>query len=117
MSRDNAHPALHTPPVGRHQSDPTRHFVPEGWEDFDRGLCPCGEAVIWDATQDRWVVDRSLRVLVLTPDEVKALTAMDSRDPTYTAGLVETIVRQIGLQDEVLHHESAGLDGPGDIGG
>ena len=51
-----------------------RHFVPEGWEDTDRGICPaCGQTVRWMAYDDegggRWEPDGTLTVLVVTEEE------------------------------------------------
>lgn len=47
-----------------------RHYVPEDWEDLDRGICPeCGRTVRWDEGADAWVLDPSLTVLVLTEEE------------------------------------------------
>lgn len=49
-----------------------RHFVPEAWEDLNRGICPqCGRTVRWEERLTAWVVDPSLTVLVLTDEEVR----------------------------------------------
>lgn len=73
---------------GRSEFDATRHgtagnphFVPEGWEDLDRGICPgCGLTVSWCAegvesplAPEGWYHDETLTVLVLTEDEVRWL--------------------------------------------
>jgi hypothetical protein len=105
VSRDIAHPALHTPPFDPHIA----HFVPEGWEDFDRGLCPCGEAVTYDNENEMWVPDRSLRVLVLTKDEASAVLDMvlveDGDDQSEERMAVQA---QLDLQDEIEGYERAG---------
>lgn len=95
MSRDMAHPALHTPPLRRRH----KHFVPEGWETLDRGCCPCGEVVVWDENRDRWQPDRTMRVLVLTPAEIKRLPMIEIDI------LVPTIGYQLELQNEVQSYE------------
>lgn len=46
------------------------HYVPEGWDELDRGLCPhCGQTVTWNEEAERWDLDPTLTVLVLTKDE------------------------------------------------
>lgn len=118
MSRDNAHPALHTPPERQHISphsnimgnDPElrKHFVPEGWEDFDRGICPCGEVVVWNASNDRWVANRQMRVLVLTQRETAAvedMLALGKDDDVPTTR--DMVHRQLELQDEVEAYEAS----------
>jgi ParB family chromosome partitioning protein len=67
-----------------------RHFVPVGWEETDRGLCPCGEAVRWDPSLERWVPDRTLVVLVLTEAEYQHL-----RDDAL---MVEDLEPELDLQ-------------------
>jgi hypothetical protein len=125
MSRDDAHPALHTPPIGLHSNtmgngpEVKLHYVPEGWEDFDRGICPCGEVVVWKEGDEivvpgnemanvpdimaggQWVPDRTMRVLVLTPTE--RLAVMDMLALSYDGDVPETrdeVMRQLQLQDE-----------------
>lgn len=73
MSRSSRHPALYA--VDHHSDEPglREHFVPEGWEETDRGICPCGEAVIWNEAAQRWDPDRSLVVFVLTEAEAQHL--------------------------------------------
>lgn len=94
MSRDDAHPALHTPPLEPHNV----HYVPEGWEDFDRGVCPCGEVVVWNESGNIWLVARDYRVLVMSPDEVALLRR----------SLIPSGVRaQLALQDEIESYEEA----------
>lgn len=71
----------------------TVHFVPEGWEDLDRGICPvCGTPVSWNSEAEVWDFDPTLRVLVLEPHEVERLRKLT----------VPTMVRtQLALQDEI----------------
>lgn len=98
-----SHPALHPNP-GYHLlasdeagTDGTgRHFVPAGWEDADRGVCPCGELVAWDGPSLSWIPDRSLRLLILTQHET-SLVFLAVR----TTQLVETIAHQLDLNEEV----------------
>ena len=107
MSRDSAHPALHTPPMNGDEfldrtTRPHNHLVPEGWEDFNRGICPCGEVVVWNTSQELWVADRQMRVLVLTQRETRAVEDMlalgnDGDVPTTR----RMVGRQLLLQDEV----------------
>lgn len=113
MSRD-AHPAMYAPYQRFHAEKPD-HFVPEGWEDLGRGLCPCGEAVRWSDEVEAWVRDRTLRVLILTPDEVASVkdrlrraglnAAWDDvvQDPSSTifARGGGQVPRQLDLQDEI----------------
>ena len=70
---DSSHPAMH--PAGSiHASTADGpHFVPVGWEEADRGLCPCGEAVRWDESTALWIPERTLVVFVLTADEAAHL--------------------------------------------
>lgn len=60
---------------GRRPGEPFtagEHFVPEGWDEADVGICPdCGRTVRWDEKRDAWVTAPDLRVLVLDPDEVE----------------------------------------------
>lgn len=50
------------------------HFVPEGWDELDRGICPrCGRTVLWNPATEKWEADESLVVLVLLDGEVKAI--------------------------------------------
>lgn len=73
------------------------HFVPEGWEELDRGVCPrCGSTVVWEASSDLWREDASLRVLVLTAVETRTLTVLAGMHPA----LLNQIGSQIGLQDD-----------------
>lgn len=64
-------------PWERNDHGPTTgndHYVPEGWDELERGICPrCGQTVRWDETTDAWVVDDSLTVLVLTEDEIEKI--------------------------------------------
>lgn len=54
-----------------------RHFVPLAWEELNRGICPgCGRTVSWSDAEERWLVDPSLTVLVLTREEI--LTVEDA---------------------------------------
>ena len=77
--RCDSHPALHEP-----SSHPgTGHFVPESWDVFDRGICPCGEAVRWDESEDIWVKDRSLVIFVLEREEANTLVASAPDDETH----------------------------------
>jgi hypothetical protein len=85
MAETMSHPALYA--WQGHDPDFSKdHFVPEGWEDLDLGLCPRGEAVRWDADRDHWVVDRTLRVVVVRQEE---------RD------LVSAFGYQLDLQDDI----------------
>jgi hypothetical protein len=88
VSRSDSHPALHEPSSAIHGDED--HFVPDGWDDVERGLCPCGEAVAWDEKTELWVPDRSLRVLVLTTEEVEHIrAAVDLKTfPMDTAALL-----------------------------
>lgn len=107
--RDDAHPALHSPTAGDHRSvfisphsnimgnSPSLkdHFVPEGWEDHNRGICPCGEVVVWNESGQVWLKARDYRVLVMSPDEVALLRR----------GLIPSEVRaQLALQDEMTEY-------------
>jgi hypothetical protein len=50
---------------------PPTHFVPESWEDLNRGICPqCGRTVSWDDETERWKIDPTLAVFVLGEDEI-----------------------------------------------
>jgi hypothetical protein len=108
MSRDDAHPALHSPGVPHQQlaTGGPGHYVPEGWEDLNRGICPCGEVVFWSEGLDQWLPARAFRVLVLTPDEITALRR--SQMPTL---LKEQIEQQLDLQDEVEGYTKEANDG------
>jgi hypothetical protein len=105
MSRNDAHPALYAPNITHSQHDPNggpEHFVPEGWEDFDRGLCPCGEAVMWNQVDERWEPERSLRVFVLTPSEAVAARDMLALGNDGSVPFAYDMVdRQLRLQDEI----------------
>lgn len=91
------HPALSA--NGSHGTDaddaPERHYVPEGWEELDRGVCPCGELVRWDEAAERWIPDRALRVLVLTEAEAETLRAAAPAD------LALTVARQLILNESI----------------
>lgn len=57
-----------------HVDEHLEHFVPEGWEELDRGICPkCGQTVAWDEAAEKWRVDATLTVLVLTAAEYRHL--------------------------------------------
>lgn len=102
-----SHPALHPNP-GYHllASDRTgtdgngRHFVPNGWDEADRGVCPCGELVIWDEASKSWIPDRSLRLLVLTQHE--ASLVVRAAIETEEGHLATTIGYQLDLNEEVV---------------
>lgn len=69
------------------------HFVPEGWEDLDRGICPgCGCTVTWNHHTAEWVLEPALTVLVLGQGEIEvligALHAADRKE------LLEMVERQ-----------------------
>ena len=86
-----SHPALHPSSSSYHASGDARysdHFVPNGWEAGDRGICPCGEVVAWRA-DGRWIPDRTLVVLILTADEAKHL-----RDDALMIEDLEPIIDQ-----------------------
>lgn len=78
MSNDN-YVGLHgrSPFEGKYQAwrgKEEEHAVPEHWEDLNRGICPwCGRTVTWDEQADKWVLDDTLTVLVVTPDEWSGL--------------------------------------------
>lgn len=92
--RDEAHPALHDPPSRPHGRED--HYVPDGWDERGRGICPCGEAVRWSARRDLWVPDRSLRVLVLTKHEAALLSSIVL--PAGSLGV--EISEQLTLQED-----------------
>lgn len=106
--RFTAHPALHTPPAYTPELGSGHdHYVAEGWEDFNVGLCPCGEAVRWDGglvidgpdgpeVEGGWVPDRTLRVLVLTAEE--ALMVVDGLP--YATTLARMVRDQLDIQEE-----------------
>lgn len=105
--RPNAHPAMYPAETGTHPTSPTDpgHLVPEGWESFDVGLCPCGEAVRWDGATDRWVPDRTLRVLVLTPGDAGYIRAFTSGN-----GYAH-VSAQLDAQDEIAAYQTAEATG------
>ena len=86
-----SHPALF-PTYFTHEAG---HLVPEAWDDMDRGLCPCGEAVSWDGPTETWRPDRTLRALVLTKDEIRTVRAR-----LREAGFRAQIDLQLGIQEE-----------------
>jgi hypothetical protein len=92
--RDDAHPGLHRPFGEGHSQD--KHFVPEGWEDTNRGACPCGELVRWDEETDGWVPDRTLRLLVLERDEANAVDWWMTKAETELGREIHT---QLALQE------------------
>lgn len=105
------HPALHDPAASSHVGDAApeadqHHFVPNGWEPVDAGICPCGEAVRWDAAAGRWIPDRSLVVLVLTADQARHL-----RDDALMVEDLEPVLDlQLWLNTEPEHdHDDAGI--------
>lgn len=108
MSTPESHPALHPNP-GYHLlasdeagTDGTgRHFVPSGWEDADRGVCPCGELVAWDGPSLSWIPDRSLRLLVLTTEEAKVVSEDGMTSQSRDRALQEVIEHQLSLNEEV----------------
>lgn len=70
------------------------HYVPEGWEEANVGVCPhCDNTVRWDEDGESWVTDRTLRVLVLTSDEADAVR----RSVSWLA--LESIRYQLDMQD------------------
>lgn len=98
----DTHPALPETTARSHRD----HYVARGWEDLDRGLCSCGEAVRWDPAIDSWVPDRNLIVLVLTRDEVMDLINPDDEEfeaPAITTrdGSVRTAESMVADQYEL----------------
>jgi hypothetical protein len=68
------------------------HAVPEHWEELNRGICPwCGRTVTWDETQERWILDPSLTVLVLTRDEMETLRVLKAAHATNTDELMHVV--------------------------
>ena len=90
-----SHPALHEPSSIAHGR--RDHFVPDGWDDLERGLCPCGEAVTWDHVSERWEADDLLVVLVLTRAEADTITDRLSRAGASFA--LDAVERQRAVQD------------------
>lgn len=98
------HPALHEPvDIATHE----RHFVPDGWDDLDRGICPCGELVRWTGTG--WTVDRSLVAFVLTRDEATMMRWLVAH-PDFSGRLQA----QLELNQSPLECEVCGRSG-GDV--
>ncbi len=73
MTYGVSHPALHPGITHDYPGPEPGHFVPEGWEELNRGICPCGEVVTWNGPSDQWVPDRSMKVLVLTGQELSRI--------------------------------------------
>jgi len=115
VSAGESHPALHpnngyhlvAGDAGNEPADPGegRHFVPVGWEEVDRGICPCGEVVRWEDSTERWVADRSLRVLILDEAQLDFLRLyiypMDVGGSTKMDALRKAIDHQVGLSEPV----------------
>lgn len=106
-----AHPALHTP-SGTHSihtpGGGPEHFVPEGWEDFNRGICPCGEVVVWNEATDTWEADRQMRVFVLSATESIAVRDMlELSSDGNVPFAYDMIERQLRLQDEIEEFEAS----------
>ena len=81
------------------------HFVPDGWEDLDVGICPtCGRTIRWDFERQAWVNDPSLTVLVLKEAEIEEIRT------AVTQPLAETITRM----NEVNHGDYEWLTDLGD---
>ena len=54
------------------------HFVPEGWDEINRGICPrCGKPVSWNEAIDQWMHDPTLTVLILTRHEMDLVLQED----------------------------------------
>ena len=99
--------------VGLHGRDPydtghdkttgPDHFVPEFWEDLNRGICPrCGRTVTWNEERDRWLPDDSLTVLVLTEEEIDTIALVAAGLPSFKkTGLPEMIRRQYDLNRDL----------------
>lgn len=50
------------------------HFVPEGWDDLNRGICPrCGLTVVWNPEVEQWLPSDDLVVLVLHREEFQKI--------------------------------------------
>jgi hypothetical protein len=93
------HPALYPTSTtgGHHADDPTGHFVAEGLEDLNVGICPCGNVVVWDELAERWLPDPEKIVLILDRPDVEHLLA----DGLYIEDLEEPIRRQRDAQVEI----------------
>lgn len=111
-----SHPALHGGPSnhGDEIDDPIAddHFAPEGWEEVDRGICTCGEVVRWDYQLEQWVPDRTLKVLILAPDEaelvaqaVAGLSAGDETADVQNFDLQQMVRHQIRLNEPWIEDE------------
>lgn len=95
MNFDQQHPALYPGAPHPPETQPEIHFVPEGWEHFDIGICPCGAVVRWDNNGGRWTPMPTARVLVLTREDVEYLRTTLGKD------IPEHLLDQIALQDEL----------------
>jgi len=87
-------------------SDTRAHFVPEGWEEADRGICPrCGRTVRWDADSAEWILEPTMRVLVLTATEADvALGALDfaGRQDADADDLRELVELMVSIQEPIV---------------
>jgi hypothetical protein len=53
------------------EKDSRDHYVIEPWDDIDeRGICPCGEIVVWNAETERWDAAPEMRVILVTDAEI-----------------------------------------------
>lgn len=92
------HPALHDGITHEYPGKGPGHFVPEGWEDLEVGICPCGEAVRWNGELEQWEPDRTLTILVLDQGEVASV--LDRLRRAGTTKALPTIERQLELNKE-----------------
>jgi hypothetical protein len=61
------------------------HYAPEGWEDLDAAICPgCGRTVSWSDRDERWVIDPTTTVLVLSAWDFSMLRGvLTDRAPSF----------------------------------
>ena len=84
--------------TGHNETTGPDHFVPEHWEDLNRGICPrCGRTVVWDEAKDRWIPDPHLTVFVLTQEECEKLAALIN-DPAQVDSAAEKTREQLERQ-------------------
>jgi len=77
------HPALYPAMTPTHTHGLGQHFVPEGWEDLEKGICPCGTVVQWDRVNERWDEWHTAYVLIVNGpgfDLQDAMAQIDLQD-------------------------------------